>query len=335
MPHVHALSATAAVPHAERRVRRWLFGALMSLILALGAGLAVATGYFGGAVFHDCPAQADHPGPPPGAAVFLSGDMGPTFSLAHTAIDRLVDGGVPVVSVNSLAFFRRERTSAEVRPLVVRSIRRAVALSGAERVVLIGQSFGADSIPLGLADLPPVLRGRLAGVILIVPATTYELRASPSEVLSWLEPEHATTAQLGNLRDLPVVCLQGVEEADSLCPELARRGATVLTLPGGHQLKFDGDGLADHVQAAAHALLDRTLRGQQASEAAHGQRTHPAKRRVPPDAGRARGAAIDTQVARIARGARPSTLMPRDNPATSWHTPRNSPRHDCCPNSGD
>ncbi len=229
----------------------------MLVVSLIGAALAVATGYVGGAVWTDTPARAKGTGAPVGAAVFLSGDMGPNFSLAHDAIDRLADGGVPVVGVNSLAFFRRRQSPAQVRTLIRRSIRRAIALSGAERVVLIGQSFGADSIPLGLADLPPALRRRLAGVILIVPATTYELRASPSELFSWREPEHATAAQLGNLGDLPVVCVRGSDEADSLCPVLAARGATVLTMPGGHRLDFDGAGLADRVQAAARTLLKR------------------------------------------------------------------------------
>ena len=227
----------------------------MATLLGAGAVLSLATGYFGGAVWRDHPVPQTRATPPPGAAVFLSGDMGPNFSLAHYAIDRLARGGVPVVSVNSLAFFRHERTPAEVRALIARSIRRAIALSGADRVVLIGQSFGADSIPIGLADLPPALRRRLAGVVLIVPATSYEMRASPSEIFSWTEPEHPTAARLSHLGDLPVVCIRGADETDSLCPALAARGATVLTMPGGHRLEFDGDGLAGRVDVAVNRLL--------------------------------------------------------------------------------
>ncbi len=254
MSHATTLNARAE-PRSIGRTRWRVFGGLIATLLGAGAGLSLATGYLGGAVWRDHPVPQTRATPPPGAAVFLSGDMGPNFSLARYAIDRLARGGVPVVSVNSLAFFRHERTPAEVRALIARSIRRAIALSGADRVVLIGQSFGADSIPIGLADLPSALRRRLGGVILIVPATSYEMRASPSEIFSWTEPEHPAAEQLDNLGDLPVVCLRGAEETDSLCPELAARGATVITMAGGHRLAFDGDGLARWVGAETHRLL--------------------------------------------------------------------------------
>ncbi|WP_235527893.1 virulence factor [Sphingomonas sp. Leaf38] len=212
-------------------------------------GLAVAAvgfmgwlGYFGGPVFTDlAPSKPERRY----AVVLLSGDLGVKIGMAPQIARRLVADGVPVVAVNTLTYLRKTRTPADITTLIARAEQRALRFGHTDRVVLIGQSFGADMLHVGLVGLPPPLRTKIARVALIVPEDTVQFRASPSEVFDIWTP---TTAALPTARRLiwaPLLCVQGADEIDSLCPLLTQANATRVALPGGHPLHRDADALYD------------------------------------------------------------------------------------------
>lgn len=239
----------------ETRVRKsWLLGGLASLALiaALLIGFMGYIGYFGGAVFVPVPATG-RPAPAERglAAVLLSGDMGFKIGMGPQIAERLAADGVPVIGVNSLAYFRIRRSPAENEALIAEATRRALALPGARRVVLIGQSFGADMLQAGLPALPRDLREKVAMVALIVPLDTIEYRASPAELIN-LAPSDApalrTARQLGWV---PVLCIHGEEETDSLCPLLTLPNVRRVALPGGHPMRRD--------TGRVHAVLKQAI----------------------------------------------------------------------------
>ncbi|MES2496542.1 MAG: AcvB/VirJ family lysyl-phosphatidylglycerol hydrolase [Pseudomonadota bacterium] len=45
------------------------------------------------------------------------------------------------------------------------------------------------------------------------------------------------------LSGAPVLCIQGIEEDDSLCPSMTMTNVTRVSLPRGHMLNFDPDRL--------------------------------------------------------------------------------------------
>jgi type IV secretory pathway VirJ component len=197
-------------------------------------------GYFGGPVFTDIP-----PSKPERryAVVLLSGDLGLKIGMAPEIARRLAADGIPVVAINTLAYLRNTRTPADITTLIARAEQRALQFGHTDRVVLIGQSFGADMVHVGLVGLPPPLRAKIARVALIVPEDTVQFRASPSEVFDLWTP---TTPALPTARQLtwtPLLCVQGVEEVGSLCPLLTQANATRVALPGGHPLHRDADAL--------------------------------------------------------------------------------------------
>lgn len=223
-------------------------------LLAMATGYLTHIGYFGGPVFTPVPAAA--PLRHRVAAVFLSGDFGFRAGLGPMVAGRLAADGMPVIGVNSLTFFRTPRTPPEVEALVADAIRRALLFGHADRVVLIGQSFGADMLHVGLARLPASLREKVALVALVVPGDMVEFRASPSEMFDFRPPDASAVPTASRLDWVPALCIHGAQEPHSLCPLLHQPNMRVMALPGGHQLDWDADRLHAALAAAIGEALD-------------------------------------------------------------------------------
>ena len=222
--------------------RRFLL-ALVVLVVA-ATGFMGWLGYFGGPLFTDVPArESPTTHRRPFAVVLLTGDLGYKIGMAPQITRKLAADGVPVVAVNTLTYLRTTRTPAEITMLIARAEQRALRFGNADRVVLVGQSFGADMLHVGLVGLPRDLRAKVATVALIVPETTVQLRASPSEVFDYWTPTSAALPTARRLTWAPLLCVQGVDEAESLCPLLTQPNARRIALPGGHPLHRDADAL--------------------------------------------------------------------------------------------
>ena len=105
---------------------------------------------------------------------------------------------------------------------------RAMRLGRTRRVVLIGQSFGADMLHAGLAAMPAADRTPISAVILIVPGHDIIFRASPIELAGLEIPDQRALPTASQLDWAPLTCIWGIKESDSLCPK--------LTLPGVHKI---------------------------------------------------------------------------------------------------
>lgn len=183
------------------------------------------------------------------AAVVLSGDMGFKVGMGRQIARRLADDNIAVVGINSLNYFRTTRTPAEATALITRAMNRAQAMSHAPKVMLIGQSYGADMLHVGLAGLAPALRARVALIALVVPGATVEYRASPGEMFTFLMDETDARPTGGQLNWAPVLCVFGAEERDSLCPLLWQRNVHAVSLPGGHPLHYDSAAVYGELRA--------------------------------------------------------------------------------------
>ncbi|MGW8204671.1 AcvB/VirJ family lysyl-phosphatidylglycerol hydrolase (plasmid) [Sphingomonas bisphenolicum] len=229
-----------------------LAGLTCALLLALWY-----IGYIGNAALFDLlPAKgAVDPRQPRAVALYLSGDMGFHAGLGPNVAERLTRRGIPVVTENSLRFFRTRRTPEEAGAMIAEGLRRAIAVDPKARLLLLGQSFGADIIAPSLPYVPTMLRRRIAFIALIVPGATRQWRASPSEIFSFNEPEEDAATAARRLSWVPLLCIHGAEEAASLCPALRQSNVTRLQLPGGHPLNHD----ADAVSAALSGAIGRAI----------------------------------------------------------------------------
>lgn len=197
--------------------------------------------------------------PPQGTAradysiVFLSGDLGFNMGMGPKITQHFTDEGVPVVALNSLTFFRHERTRAEVDQLVRDLMRTAQDQFGRRKLVLIGHSFGADALQLGLADLQAKERADIMQVVMIVPTDDVYLQAQPDGHYRSRPADYEAVPTARKLNWVPVLCIHGDQETGSLCPKLNLENADIKTLPGGHNLKLNDDLIYRTIQQAVDA----------------------------------------------------------------------------------
>ncbi|WP_336958550.1 AcvB/VirJ family lysyl-phosphatidylglycerol hydrolase [Sphingobium aquiterrae] len=232
---------------------RTILLALLTAILLFFAWI----GYLGGSPFANVPATVAAQAPRTNVvAVLFSGDMGFHVGMGPQIARRLSDEGIAVTGVNSLTYFRTRRTPREATQLIEQAMAHALAGHPGGRVILIGQSFGADMLQVGLAGLDPARRAQVAMVALVVPGATVEYRASPGEVFTFLMHEDDGLPTGRMLGWVPTLCIYGVEEPASLCPLLkGQRNVQLLGMPGGHPLHHDPDAVFAQLRRA----IDRAL----------------------------------------------------------------------------
>lgn len=219
-------------------------------VLALvGVGLLALGGYFESEPFaFQWPQQ--RAARYPLAAVYWSGDMGMRLGTGRAIVESLRAHGIPVLSVSSPALFSRPRDRAFVDHTVAQSLSAALAQSGAQRLAVVGSSFGADIIGSGLGRVAPELRRRIASVVLVVPATDVYFHANPSGVFyrgpAAADPDHTIPL----LRGLPVTCIFATEEDGSLCRTAVMARARRVGIDDGHRMLFSHGLLAAAVDTA-------------------------------------------------------------------------------------
>jgi len=183
-------------------------------------------------------------------AIMMSGDGG-WAGLDQAVAAALAADGIPVVGLDSLRYYWTARTPAGLAADTDRMIRYYLAHLGKKRVLLIGYSQGADVLPFAVNRLPAATR---AAVALTAIMGMSEHALFEFHVSNWISDDNsgaATLPEVDRIEGMPVLCIYGEDEQDSLRPKLDPKKITVVKLKGGHH--FDGDyaGLAREIIAAA------------------------------------------------------------------------------------
>jgi type IV secretory pathway VirJ component len=186
-------------------------------------------------------------------ALLITGDGG-WAGLDQELAARLAGSGMPTVGLNSLKYFWSERTPQGTADDVGRLLRHYLAAWNKQRVLLIGYSFGADVLPFVVNRLPPDLRARVATVSLlgIDSNASFEIRIS-----EWVTSDAGgppTRPQLAALSPVPVLCIYGEAESDSICPSLTGPAVTREQIGRGHHFSGQYAQIAERIlEFAKHA----------------------------------------------------------------------------------
>ncbi|WP_158637978.1 AcvB/VirJ family lysyl-phosphatidylglycerol hydrolase [Sphingomonas ginsenosidivorax] len=230
--------------HPRPRIAR-----LAGIILVVALfGRLWSGGYLDRSAIRRFPAET-HAGPVD--ALFFSGDAGMRFGMGPFIAEALAARGASVTAVSTSTLFRYGATRGELNRRVADAVAHAEQAAGSRKLVVIGQSYGADVLQTGLAHLPVRLRERIAGIVLIVPGTGTYFRADPLGLTYELEPDSRSIETVSAIDWTPLTCIYGADETDSVCPLLRMRNAAVVRLPGGHYLNHDKPGVAAAVLRAA------------------------------------------------------------------------------------
>ncbi len=196
--------------------------------------------------------------PSPGAgkgndtiAIFYSGDNGWAKVDRRVSAD-LAAAGTPVVGVDALRYFMRGRTRGEAAADLAAIIDHYTRLWGRSRVVLVGYSFGADSLPVIADNLPPGARARVRLVALVGPGEKAELVFHPTSWINLYGPGAVSVpGALAALKGVPSVCIYGAQDLVSACPRFPAGLTELATVPGGHRYKGQYQAIASIILRAA------------------------------------------------------------------------------------
>lgn len=184
-------------------------------------------------------------------AVLYSGDGG-WGPLDQKVARRLADNGVPTLGINSLAYFRTDRTADGIAADLSQTLRAYERQWGRGRVVLIGYSFGADALPAIIPKLPDDVRAQISRVVLIGTGPDGDLRFHP---VSWLNlaprDSFPVAPAIAALKDVRITCVYGDKERRDICPDLPDEKVAKVRLPGGHHFNGDYGRLGDAVLEAS------------------------------------------------------------------------------------
>jgi type IV secretory pathway VirJ component len=197
------------------------------------------------------PAAAQSTAAPADAfAIIMSGDGG-WAGLDQDIAAALSARGIPVVGLDSLRYYWTARTPQGVATDTDRMIRYYLSHFGKKRVLLVGYSQGADVLPFAVNRLPQATKAQVAltAILGMSEHALFEFHVS-----SWISDDASglpTLPEVNRLSGMPVLCIYGEDEHDSLCPKLDPLKFKVVKLKGGHH--FDGNyaGLASEILNAA------------------------------------------------------------------------------------
>ena len=166
-------------------------------------------------------------------AVLVSGDGG-WAGLDKKVAAVMAARGVPVVGLDSLRYFWKQRTPQGLASDLDRLLRHYAVQWKKSRVVLIGYSQGADVLPFALNRLSSASRSLVAHTVLIGPGekASFEFKLS-----NWVVRNHLglrLKPELVSLSAATTTCLYGSDDRDTICPTTSTELVTPVQLKGDH-----------------------------------------------------------------------------------------------------
>lgn len=188
---------------------------------------------------------------PDAFAILISGDGG------WAGLDQEVAGaisaqGIPVVGLDSLRYFWTARTPESTAADTDKLIRYYLNRYKKSQVLLLGYSQGADVMPFIINRLPPETRKHVAlgAVMGLSEHALFEFHMG-----NWVNANQdqglPTAPEMEKPADIPMLCIYGEGETDTLCPKLDPQKVHVVKLPGGHHFGGDYQRLAREILATA------------------------------------------------------------------------------------
>lgn len=185
-------------------------------------------------------------------AVILSGDGGWAGADKQMAA-ALAQRGIPVVGFDSPSYLSTKRTPEVAGTDLQRLLRHYLGSWHKQQVILIGYSHGADMAPFMVSRLPADLRNRIVVLAFVGLASRMSFEFHLADIVADIsrKGDLPVLPELEKLRGMSLLCIQGSNEKNSLCPLLDPSLVQVRTHEGGHRLPgHEGSAVVDLIMAA-------------------------------------------------------------------------------------
>ena len=175
--------------------------------------------------------------------IFLSGDGG--WASIDKNISQLIDDkGIPVLGIDSLKFFWKQKSAEEVATALSELIEIYSSKWNKKQVILSGFSFGAEVIPPAVNLISKKVKDKIKKSILLSPETEtdFEIHISDWIGVSGTSDGISILNEIKKEKNIKVICLYGMDEAEeSLCTKLDPKGTEGKAIPFEGDHHFDGE----------------------------------------------------------------------------------------------
>lgn len=167
--------------------------------------------------------------------VLVSGDGG-WAEIDEALAEHWQRRGWPVVGVNALKYFWRKRSPDEFARALATLLTGYSDRWSPRPVVLVGFSFGADTIPFAANRLPEIPRRLLAALVLISPTEKSMWEAGLASWLGRDSTDAPVAPEVARLSPLPIMIITGEKDAEAFNGWAERPGLRHEQWPGDHHL---------------------------------------------------------------------------------------------------
>ena len=185
-------------------------------------------------------------------AIILSGDGG-WADIDEKVGKRLQSRGIDVVGVDMRDYLRSGgRSPAIIGRDVSRIARRYMALWQKQDVALVGYSRGSDLAPFAATNLASDIRPHLTliAMLALLERASFSYHFSDLWRTTSGRDDTPILPQLEALKGVPMVCVYGADEKESLCRSAPPGLMTVVERKGKHHFDGNYDALGDIVYQA-------------------------------------------------------------------------------------
>lgn len=165
---------------------------------------------------------------------FISGDGG--WIKTDVEVSKLLNqNGMPVIGLNALKYFWKEKTPEESTIEFSEIIEQYLQLWHRNTFILVGYSFGASVVPFITTRLQEPLKSLLRGVYCFSPEERGNFKIRLSDFLYMkLGGKYKVLQELKKITILQPVCVFGKGESKSIRKNFLTSGLRIEILPGKH-----------------------------------------------------------------------------------------------------
>ncbi len=171
-------------------------------------------------------------------AVMISGDGG-WAGIDKQIADALNKQGVAVVGLSSLQYFWQKKNPEIAGNDLSRILATYSKAWATQKIMLIGYSTGADTLPFMVNRLPAALKSKVRSISLLGMGSNANFEFHVSDWLISSNGDYKVIPEVEKLKSMNVLCIYGEDESNSACQSLNKNDFQIIQTKGGHH--FAGD----------------------------------------------------------------------------------------------